>query len=215
VSQHVFMLILALSTRFLDYQKDISQGLWEAQDQFCLLTRPMQELKGKTLALVGYGHIAKAVETIARAFGMKVIVAQSLIPGADAKPDRLPLKSILSEADIISLHCPLSEHSLNLITAKEFEMMKPSSILINTARGGIVNEADLLEALRQGQIAGAGVDCLAEEPPADDNPMIKAKLPQLIITPHNAWGAIQARQRLVDGTCENIRQFLDSSHQSV
>ncbi len=209
VSQHVFMLILALSTRFMDYQKDIAEGQWQAQDQFCLLSHPMQELKGKTLGLIGYGHIAQAVEKIALSFAMKVVIADSIVADAEKKPGRLSLESILSEADIISLHCPLSEHSLNLIAKQELQLMKPSSILINTARGGVVNEADLLEALKAGEIAGAGVDCLAEEPPATDNPMITANLPQLIITPHNAWGALQARQRLVDGTSENIRQFIE------
>ncbi len=208
VSQHVFLLILSLIRRFTEYQSDIKQGAWQEQDQFCLLSHRMEELNGKTLGLIGYGHIAKAVEKIALAFGMKVIIAQSLAPHAVETPGRLPLDEVLQTADIISLHCPLSEQTRNLITGKQFALMKSSALIINAARGGIVNEADLLDALHDGQIAGAGIDCLEHEPPLPDDPLMAAALPQLIITPHNAWGTLQARQRLVDGVAGNIRHFL-------
>lgn len=215
VSQHVFLLILSLITNFLPFQRDIRKGAWQNQDQFCLLTHPMQELKGKTLGLIGYGHIARAVETIALAFGMKVLIAQSLVPGADQKPGRHPLEDLLKECDVISLHCPLSDYSRDLFTIREFKRMKNSALIINTARGGIIHEADLLQALEQGEIAGAGIDCLVQEPPAADNPMITADhLPQLIVTPHNAWGTAEARQRLVDGTAANIQGFQSGSVQN-
>jgi glycerate dehydrogenase len=208
VSQHVFMLILALYTQFTNYQEALSQGKWQAQDQFCLLDFPIRELRGKTLGLIGYGHIAQAVERIARAFEMDVLIARSLTR-ADQQDGRTELTDLLRRSDIISLHCPLSEASRDLIAAPQLELMKSSAILINTARGGIVNEPDLLQALHAGSIGGAGLDGLCTEPPDDDDPLLNAQLPQLIITPHNAWGAIEARQRLVDGTSANISAYID------
>lgn len=211
VSQHVFMLILSLTTNFLRYQKDVQDGAWQAQDQFCLLTYPMHELQHKTLGLIGYGHIAKAVERIALAFGMKVIVAESPQSRKKAQGDRVPLQKFLGMSDVISIHCPLTDQTQDLISRKELEMMKTEAILINTARGGIINEVDLLQALQTGQIAGAGIDCLVNEPPHKSDPMITANLPQLIITPHNAWGTLQARQRLVDGTARNILNYIQNT----
>lgn len=208
VSQHVFMLILALNTRFLDYQNDIKAGAWQSQDQFCLLTHPMQELKGQTLGLVGYGHIARAVERIALAFGMNVLISESAGHSGSPREGRTAFHDVLREADIISLHCPLTEQTRNLIAEAEMETMKPTAFLINTARGGIINEADLLNALQSKRIAGAGIDCLVSEPPDPSDPMITQQLDELIVTPHNAWGTLQARQRLLDGTVQNIRDYL-------
>ncbi len=211
VSQHVFMLILALYTRFLDYQSDITQGKWQSQDQFCLLNHPIRELNGKTLGLIGYGHIARAVEKIALAFNMKVIIAQSLTASQQQPSDRLPLKELLMQSDIVSLHCPLSDLSRDLISAQQFEWMKSTAILINAARGGIINEADLIDALKNGRIAGAAIDSIEQEPPSPSNPIMQAQLSNLIITPHNAWGAVEARQRLVDSTLSNILAYLDNT----
>ena len=208
VSQHAFLLMLALSTRFLDYRKDLENGRWQAQEQFCLLDHPIRELSGKTLGLIGYGHIARAVERIARAFGMEVLVSRSLHPDAPERPGRVALDDLLKKADIVSLHCPLSDYSCGLIGREQLKAMKEDALLINTARGGIIDEAALLEALQGNEIGGAGLDCLEQEPPPPDHPLLKALLPNLILTPHNAWGAREARQRLVDGTAENIRQFL-------
>lgn len=208
VSQHTFLLMLALSTRFLDYHKDLNNGRWQAQEQFCLLDYPIRELAGKTLGLIGYGHIARAVERIARAFGMEIMVARSLRPDAPKQPDRVSLDDLLKNADIVSLHCPLSDYSRGLIGREQLKAMKDDALLINTARGGIIDEAALLEALQQNEISGAGLDCLEQEPPPPDHPLLQADLPNLIVTPHNAWGAREARQRLVNGTAENIRQFL-------
>ena len=210
VSQHVFMLILALSSGFLEYQRDVKQGAWQNQDQFCLLSHPMQELNGKTIGLIGYGHIAQSVERIALAFGMKVLIAQSFNP-ANNYENRTDLNTLLAQSDVISLHCPLSDQTKNLIAKEEFSQMKSNAIIINTARGGIIHESDLLDALKTGEIAAAGIDCLSTEPPTASDPMITANLPQLIITPHNAWGSVQARQRLVDGTAKNIDNFLKTA----
>ena len=211
VSQHVMMLILALTTHFLQYQRDIEQGAWQAQDQFCLLSYPMQELQGKSIGLIGYGHIAHAVEKLALAFGMQVLIGQSLNPTATKQAGRVELDQLYRQSDVISVHCPLTEQSRNLINRREFELMKPSAIVINAARGGIINETDLIDALQNGRIAGAGIDCLTQEPPPADHPMITARIPQLILTPHNAWGTIQARQRLVDGTAQNIQDYLNNA----
>ena len=210
VSQHVFMLILALSSGFLEYKRDVKQGAWQNQDQFCLLSHPMQELNGKTIGLIGYGHIAQSVERIALAFGMKVLIAQSFNP-ANNYENRTDLNTLLAQSDVISLHCPLSDQTKNLIAKEEFSQMKSNAIIINTARGGIIHESDLLDALKTGEIAAAGIDCLSTEPPTASDPMITANLPQLIITPHNAWGSVQARQRLVDGTAQNIDNFLKTA----
>ena len=209
VSQHVFMLILSLASNFLSYQKDIKKGQWQNQDQFCLLSHPIQILQGKTLGLVGYGHIAKAVEKIAIAFGMKTIISRSIKNINSDQKGRLPLEDLLKQSDFISLHCPLSELTENLISKQQFDMMKKSAFIINTARGGIINEDDLLEALVTGKISGAGLDCLLHEPPSKEAPLMTADLPQLIITPHNAWATHQARQKLVDETAENIRLYIN------
>lgn len=209
VSQHVFMLILALYTHFLTYQQDIKQGKWQAQDQFCLLSHPIHELKSKTLGIIGYGHIAKAVQRIALAFGMQVNIAESLTGSHQQSTDRLPLSEILEQSDVISVHCPLTDLSRNLIAAPQFKQMKNTAILINTARGGIVNEQDLVEALINGEIAGAGIDSIQQEPPSPTDLIMQQQLPQLIITPHNAWGAVEARQRLVDRTADNITAYLN------
>ncbi len=210
VGQHVLLLMLSLSTSFMQYQHDVNRGLWQKQDQFCLLSHPIQVLAGKTIGLIGYGHIAKAVEKLVLAFGMKVVISQSLIKTHEG---RLPLNDVLKQSDFISLHCPLTDLTKNLIGKSEFEKMKSSAYIINTARGGIINEADLLVALKTGQISGAGLDCLAQEPPPADDPLINANLTQLIITPHNAWGTHFARQKLVDGTATNIKEYIvESTH---
>lgn len=208
VSQHVFLLMLSLSCNFLSYQQDIKNGKWQKQGQFCLLTYPIQLLQGKTLGLVGYGHIAKAVEKLAIAFGMKIMISQSIANRSNQQQGRHSFEEVLKNADFISLHCPLTDLSANLIGEAEFKIMKNKAFLINTARGGIINEAELLVALKTGQIAGAGLDCLSREPPLPDDQLINANLPHLIITPHNAWGSQQARQKLVDGTAANINNYI-------
>jgi len=210
VSQHVLLLMLALAGNFKAYQQDLNQGRWQQQDQFCLLNHPITSLQHKTLGLIGYGHIAKAVEQKARAFGMKVIIAQSLLPDAPAQSERVTFDDCLAQSDIISLHCPLSEYSRKLFTEAQFTRMKDNAFLINTARGGIIDEADLISALENRQIAGAALDCIEHEPPRAQDAIIQAQLPNLIITPHNAWGTREARQQLVNGTAQNIRLYLEA-----
>ena len=208
VVQHTWALILALSTRLQSYQQAAQQS-WADSPFFCLLDYPITELAGKTLGIIGYGELGRGVANIGRAFGMKIIAG--IIPGRPSVASdtpRLPLAELLSTADVISLHCPLSEHTHNLIADKEFALMKNSALLINCARGGIVNEEALAEALKQGAIAGAGVDVLTREPPVDGNLLLAWDIPNLILTPHCAWGSREARQRLVNQAGEKLRAFI-------
>lgn len=202
VTQHVFSLLLSLVTRQSDYRAAVAAGRWRRSPDFCLLDFPITELSGKVLGIVGYGELGQAVAAIARSFGMKVLIAarQGRAPGAD----RFVLTDLLPRVDVLSLHCPLTEQTRNLIGAHEFALMKPTAILINTARGGIVDETALADALRNGRIGGAGVDVLSVEPPVGGNPLLDEPLPNLIVTPHIAWASRESRQRLVEDVAENI-----------
>ncbi len=205
VVQHVFALILNLLRRIPDYQRAVQEGRWQQSDQFCLLDYPIAELQEKVLGIVGYGELGQAVAKAAECFGMQVRVAQR--PGSDdVRADRLPLSELLPRVDILTLHCPLSASTRNLIGQAELQLMKPDALLINTARGGIVDEAALAAALRQGQIGGAGIDVLSVEPP-QENPLLASDLPNLMITPHIAWASRAARQRLLDQVADNIIAF--------
>ncbi len=205
VVQQVFAMLLGLCRRLPDYQRMVSAGEWQRSEQFCLLDFPMQELNGKTLGIVGHGTLGKEVAKVAECFGMKVLLAQR--PGGEPQEGRIPLAELLSQVDVLSLHCPLTPQTKNLIGAAELAMMKPDAILINTARGGIVDEVALADALREGRLAGAGVDVLAQEPPVANNPLLSNELPNLILTPHVAWASVQARQRLTDELQRNIEAF--------
>ena len=208
VVQHVFALILALSTRLPDYQQALRAGRWQQASQFCLLDYPIREISGKTLGIIGYGALGQAVARVAEAFGMKIMVAHYREGQPNAGQTRLPLQELLPQVDILSLHCPLTPETRGLIGAAELALMRPDALLINTARGGIVDEAALAVALCQGALGGAGVDVLTQEPPAQGNPLLAANIPNLILTPHIAWASREARQRLVDEVAANIRAFL-------
>jgi len=206
VSQHAMALILALATRLLDYDRDVRAGRWGESDMFCLMNHPIMELEGKTLGIIGYGDLGQGLAERAKAFGMKVVLGCR--PGQEAGEvdglERIPLEDLLETADVISLHCLLTESTRNLIGKKELARMKPSALLINTSRGGLVDEAALAEALRNGEIAGAGFDVLTEEPPRNGNPLLAGDIPNLIVTPHSAWASREARQRIVAITAENL-----------
>ena len=205
VVQHVFALVLALSIRLPEYQRTLRAGRWQASAQFCLLDYPIREIAGKTLGIIGYGELGRAVARVAEAFGMTVLVAQRA--GAPAAPGRMPLREMLSRLDVLSLHCPLTPETRGLMGVQELALMKPDALLINTARGGIVDEAALAEALRNGRLGGAGVDVLREEPPVHGNPLLAGDVPNLIVTPHIAWASRESRQRLANETAENIKAF--------
>lgn len=204
VVEHSFALILALRRRLAEHQRAAMER-WGQQPDFCVLDHPTSELAGKILGIVGYGELGRATATVGRAFGMEVVIAER--PGGDDRAGRLPLGELLRSADVVSLHCPLTPATRNLIGATELALMKPDALLINTARGGIVDEAALLAALQAGRLGGAGLDVLVEEPPRHGNPLLEADLPNLIVTPHIAWASREARQRLVDAVAANIRAF--------
>jgi glycerate dehydrogenase len=205
VAQHTLMLLLAMATRVLDYQAAIHQGLWQKSRQFCLLDFPIVELEGKTLGLLGHGELGGAVAKLAEAFGMRVLLGQ--IPGRPARPDRVPLHELLPQIDALTLHCPLNEHTRDMIGAHELSLFKPHAFIVNTARGGLINEQALADSLRNGQLGGAATDVLTVEPPVNGNPLLSGDIPRLIITPHSAWGSQEARQRIVGQVNENAQGF--------
>ncbi|WP_122433058.1 2-hydroxyacid dehydrogenase [Pseudomonas viridiflava] len=205
VAQHTLLLLLALATRLPDYQQAVHQGLWQKSKQFCLLDFPIVELEGKTLGLLGHGELGGAVARLAEAFGMRVLLGQ--IPGRPARADRLPLAELLPQIDALTLHCPLNDNTRDMIGAYELSLMKPHAFIVNTARGGLINEQALADALRNGHLGGAASDVLSVEPPVAGNPLLAGDIPRLIITPHSAWGAREARQRIVSQITENARAF--------
>lgn len=207
VVQHTFALILALATRLPDYHAAVRAGEWSRSPFFCMLDFPITELAGKTLGIIGYGTLGQGVASIARAFDMNVQIAAR--PGAaEIPPDRVAVEDLVERADILSLHCPLTDATRGLIGRAELERMRPDALLINTARGGIVDEAALAEALRAGVIGGAGMDVLTQEPPRAGNPLLAGDIPNLIVTPHSAWGSQAARQRLVEQVADHIANFV-------
>jgi len=206
VVQHVYALILALTTRLLDYRAAVAAGAWQASPVFCLLDYPIEELSGKTLGIIGYGTLGRAVAAAAPALGLEVVVAQHLEGPADA--GRLALDDLLALADVVSLHLPLTVRTRHLIGARELALMKPGALLVNTARGGIVDEQALVNALRSQSIGGAGIDVLSCEPPVDDNPLLAAELGNLIVTPHIAWASRKARQTLIEELGLNVAAYL-------
>lgn len=206
VVQHVFALLLALYTRLPDYHQAVRAGRWQRADQFCLLDYPIRELADKTLGIVGYGELGRGVARVAEAFGMRVLLAQR--PGAiEPEEGRIPLPVLLPQVDVLSLHCPLTPETRGLIGAWELALMRRDAVLINTARGGLVDEAVLADALRKGALGGAGIDVLSLEPPTDGNPLLAPDIPNLIITPHSAWGSRESRQRRLEQLAENVREY--------
>ncbi len=213
VAQHTIMLLLNLATRLADYQKAVAEGRWQQASQFCLLDYPIVELEGKTLGLLGHGELGSAVGRLAEAFGMRVLLGQ--IPGRPARPDRLPLEQLLPQVDALTLHCPLNEHTRNFIGARELALLKPGAFVVNTARGGLIDEQALAEALRSGHLGGAATDVLSVEPPTQGNPLLAGDIPRLIVTPHNAWGSREARQRIVGQMSENAQGFFSGTARRV
>jgi glycerate dehydrogenase len=204
VAQHVFAAILALHTNLLPYRQAVIEGRWQRARQFCFLDFPISEVKGKTLGIVGYGELGRTVAGIAEAFGIRVVPIRR--PGGPAD-DRPTLLEILPRLDILSLHCPLTPATRNLIDERALALMKPSAFLINAARGGLVDEKALAAALSNGRLAGAAVDVLSIEPPKGGNPLLDRQLANLIVTPHVAWASREARQRIITQTAENIAAF--------
>ena len=206
VAQHTLALMLALMTRLVDYNNAVKAGEWQKASTFCMLNFPIMELESKTLGIVGYGDLGQAVAKLARALGMTVKIAAR--PNSETIPQgRVAFDELIKEVDILSLHCPLTEQTKDLVDDAVIAQMKPGSYIVNCARGGVVNEEALAQALRSGQLAGAATDVLSQEPPTDDNPLLAADLPNLIITPHSAWGSQAARTTIVAQAAENIAAF--------
>jgi glycerate dehydrogenase len=206
VPEHVFMLMLALRRNLLAFREDVQKGAWQKAAQFCLFTHPVRDLYGSTLGIMGGGSIGKSVALIAQAFGMKVLFAEH--KGiAEVRPGYTAFDTVLRESDVITLHLPLKENTRHMISTAEFERMRPGALLINTARGGLVDEAALLKALQSGRLGGAGFDVLTKEPPTDGHPLLDIDLPNFILTPHIAWSGREAMQTMADQLIDNIEAY--------
>lgn len=209
LAQHTMALMLALATRWHHYSKDVAAGHWSQSPIFCRLDYPVIELAGRNLGIIGYGDLGQKVAALGEALGMTILIADSF--SGEQKPGRVPLSRLLAESDVISLHCPLTENTDKLVNQDFLAAMKNSAFLINTARGGLVDESALAEALRSGTIGGAALDVLSVEPPPENHPLLADDIPSLIITPHNAWISHESRQRLLDGVVDNIRAWRGKS----
>ena len=214
VSEHCLMLMLALRRQLLAYRQRLLAGDWQRAPGFCLLEPVLHDLCGSILGIVGGGALGRALAEAARGLGMRVLFAER--KGADfAREGRVPFSEILAQADVLSVHCPLTPETRHLIAAPELAQMKRSAILINTARGGVVDEAALLDALQGGVIAGAGVDVLSEEPPRHGNPLLDVDLPNLIVTPHIAWASVETVAKLAEQLVGNVEAFLRGTPRNV
>jgi len=212
--EHAFMLMLALRRNLPAYRADVAAGRWAASPQFSLYSHRIRDLHGATLGVIGSGMIGTAVARLARALDMRVLRAER--KGAAAvRSGYAPFDKVLREADVLTLHCPLTRETRHLIGAGELAAMKRDAILINTARGALVDERALAAALAEGRIGGAGIDVLSEEPPVSGNPLLDLDLPNLIVTPHVAWASDEAQQRLADGLIDNIEAFARGAPQNV
>ena len=214
VPEHSFALIFALRRNLVAYREDVLRGRWQAQDQFCFFDHPIQDLHGSTIGIFGEGVLGQGTAAIARALGMRVLFADHPPPKAPDVEFTDP-EVVFAESDIISLHCPLTPSSRNFIGLEQFKKMKRSAILINTARGGLVDEQALKTALETGLIAGAGFDVLTKEPPKEGNPLLDIKTPNFILTPHVAWASDGAMQFLADQLIDNIECFISGKPQHL
>lgn len=215
VPEHTFALILALRRSIVPYRQSVLDGRWQEAAQFCFFDHPIADLGGSTLGIIGHGTLGKAVGRIAEAFGMKVLIAGR--KGTDqVKPGQTPFDEVMRRADVLTLHCPLNAETRGIISTREFALMEKTPILINTGRGGLVDELALEQALEKGEIAAAGFDVTDGEPPAADSPMMRiATRPNVILTPHVAWASREAIQALADQLIENIEFFVAGTPRNV
>lgn len=210
VAQAVFALVLELTNRTGHHDRTVREGRWSACPDFCYWDGELVELAGLTMGIVGHGRIGRAVAHVARSLGMEVIHSGR---GHGDDPARVDVDTLFARADVISLHCPLTAENRHLVDARRIGLMKPTAFLVNTARGPLVDEEALAEALRAGRIAGAGLDVLSVEPPSRGNPLLAA--PRCVITPHIAWATRAARRRLIEATAGNVAAFLAGSPRHV
>jgi glycerate dehydrogenase len=214
VVEHVFGVLLYFTHSLGRYVQAVRNGDWQTSDDFCMLDYPIRELSGMTLGIVGHGELGRGVEKIARQFGMTVLVARR--PGTSAKQDdgRTDFHEMLDRADAISLHCPLNDETRSLFSRDEFRRIKSDAILINTARGGLIDSSALAAALENGEIGAAAIDVLSKEPPREGDPLLDYKGPNLIVTPHIAWATIEARQNAINELATNVEAFLDGEERN-
>ena len=213
VAQAVFALLLELTNQTALHAAEVRDGSWSSCPDFCFWRSELVELDGRTLGLVGYGAIGQAVAAVGRALGMNVLAARRKSSVSADGVTYTDVDTIFRESDVVSLHCPLTSETKELVNATRLSVMKPTAYLINTSRGGVIHEQDLADALNEERIAGAGLDVLSVEPPPVSNPLLTAK--NCLITPHIAWASRAARQRLIEATSENVRGFVDGSPQNV
>jgi glycerate dehydrogenase len=214
VPEHAFALILALRRSLLAYRADVEAGVWNRSDQFCFFTHPIGDLHGSTLGIIGEGAIGQGTAAIARGFGMKVLFADHAPPKAPGV-EFTPLDEVLAQSDVISLHCPLTPDTRHVIGLEQMRRMKRSALLINTSRGGLVDEQALIQALDEGLIAGAGFDVLTTEPPRNGHPLLDLRRPNFILTPHVAWASDGAMQFLADQLIGNIERWAEGRPQHL
>ncbi len=213
VTEHVFGVLLMLTHNLARYATAVQRGDWSRAGDFCMLDYPVRELSLMTLGIVGLGELGRSVATTARHFGMDVIV--SVRPGETQVPEgRVAFDELLERADVISLHCPLNEHTQGLFGESEFSKMKSSAILINTARGALVDTAALAAALQSGEIAAAAIDVLPKEPPVDGDPLLDYEGDNLVVTPHIAWSTDRARQEAIEELAANVAAFLNGEERN-
>ena len=214
VPEHVFALTLALRRSLPEYRADVERGRWQQAEQFCFFDHPIRDLHGSTMGIFGGGTLGQGTAALARAFGMRVLFAD-VNPGRKPGSERTPIEQVLAESDVISMHCPLTPATRHLIGAAQLRQMKRSAILINTARGGLVDENALVTALKEGWIAGAGFDVLTTEPPKNGNPLLDLRMPNFILTPHVAWASGGAMQILADQLIDNVELFVKGTPQHL
>ncbi len=212
VVQHVFAMLLALTHRLVDYQAFVKSGRWQQAGQFTVFPYPIRELQGRVFGIVGLGTLGLAVADTARAFGMQVEVANR--PGGELTPGREDLDDLLPRLDVLSLHCPLTSATRGLISRARLARMKSEAVLINTARGALIDTHALADALKNNRLGGAGIDVLEREPPPPGHPLLDREIPNLIVTPHVAWAAREARQRCVDELALNVESFLSGGRRN-
>ena len=217
VAQFTLALILELATCAGRYGWGVRSDAWQQSPVFTLLDFPSIELKGKKLGIIGYGNIGRAVAEMARGFGLAVLIAARPGSTEPIRPGRIPLTELFRQADVITLHCPLTPQTKNLINAETLSLMKPTALLVNTARGALIDETALIQALSQKRLAAAALDVISREPPPGDHPIIKAakELDNLLVTPHTAWGAREARERLLKEVANNISAFFEGKPRNI
>ena len=207
VVQQVWGLILSLTQHVYEFSRLSKDGSWARDEAGTVLSHPIRELTGRIFGVVGWGELGRGAARVAETFGMRVAIANR--PGGPPEPNRMNLDELLAKSDIVSLHCPLTDATRGLIGARELALMKSDALLINTARGALVDSAALAAALKAGRLGGAGIDVLPREPPVNGDPLLDGQIPNLLVTPHIAWAAREARQRCIDEMAANIRDFRD------